>query len=146
MPCALRLVTPEELHSLCAALRNGQPPPDLERKLARLRGDDPREFYLRQQTRLLIKLLIAAARDGFCQANPHDCERLLRVVAYVRKDDDAIPDYLEHGFDDDHDLMRMTCAELGPVLERYKAWHLARRVPALWLHPEAARRELVAGV
>lgn len=61
------------------------------------------------------------------------------MLAYVRKDDDAIPDTSPNGFVDDHDLMRMTCAELREVLENFKAWHLSRRVARLWSGSEAGR-------
>ncbi len=126
------MVTPEEMNALRHALDQGTAPPDLRAKLARLRKDNLREHYLKQRSDLLIGLLSAAQACEFRLATPEDRERLLRVLAYVRKDDDAIPDSLPDGFTDDHDLMRQVCCELKSVLGRYQAWHLACRVPRLW--------------
>lgn len=120
------------MEALLQALRRGALPPDLQAKLAGLRATDAKENYLRQSSLLLARLLMAAHTEGFCHARPGDCERLLRMLAYVRKDEDAIPDSWPGGFEDDHDLMRWVCGELRPVLEAYKAWHLVHRVPRLW--------------
>jgi len=129
---ALDMVSEKELASLCAALQQGRIPTDLQAKLERLRTEDPREFYLKQQSVLLSALLRSSAAKEFCLLRPQVCERLLRMLAYVRKDDDAIPDTWPGGFADDHDLMRLTCTELREALDTFKAWHLSRRVPLLW--------------
>ena len=134
---ALDMVTAHELDNLRQALRSETLPLDLRAKLARLRTDDPREHFLKQRSALLIGLLTAVETGEYRLAAPEDREQLLRVLAYLRKDADAIPDSLQGGFADDHDLMRQVCNELKPVLDRYKSWHLARRVPLLW---QAARR------
>jgi len=126
------MVTEAEMKALCDALHQDHVPADLRAKLNRLRTDDPREFYLKQQSLLLSSLLTSPAAREFCRLRPRDCERLLRMLAYVRKDDDAIPDTWPGGMVDDHDLMRMTCTELREMLDKFKAWHLSRRVPLLW--------------
>jgi hypothetical protein len=126
------MVTKAEMETLCNALHQDHVPADLHAKLDRLRTDDPKEFYLRQQSLLLVSLLMSPAAREFCLLRPHDCERLLRMLAYVRKDDDAIPDTWPGGMADDHDLMRLTCTEFREALDTFKAWHLSRRVPLLW--------------
>lgn len=129
---ALEMVTEAEIEALCDALHQDQIPADLRAKLDRLRTDDPKEFYLRQQSLLLALLLMSSAALGFCSLRPQVCRRLLRMLAYVRKDADAIPDTWPGGMADDHDLMRLTCTELREALDTFKAWHLAQRVPLLW--------------
>ena len=52
------------------------------------------------------------------------------MLAYVRKDDDAIPDYLPSGFMDDQQEVRAAAMELGPLLQAFKAWRLCHLVPA----------------
>jgi len=136
MPEALNLVTDREMEALCNAMRLGRVPLDLKAKLGRLRTDDPREFYLKRQSELLIALLMAPGAADFCHVHPDDWQRLLRMLAYVRKDDDAIQDTCPGGFVDDHDLMRMTCTELCSELETFKAWHLSHRVSLLWDGPK----------
>ncbi len=126
------MVTAWELEALCHALRERRIPADLKAKVAGFRVDDPKEFYLKRQSELLLAFLLAPEASQYCRLRPDDCQRLLRVLAYVRKDDDAIPDTRPGGFVDDHDLMRMTCTELGQVLDAFKAWHLSRRVAHLW--------------
>ena len=135
---ALEMVTEAEMQALCDALHQDRVPPDLRAKLDRLRADDPRESYLKQQGWLLASLLMSPAAQGFCRVHTRVCERLLRMLAYVRKDEDAIPDTWPGGMMDDHDLMRLTCTELRKVLDTFKAWHLSRRVPLLWHAHEAS--------
>ena len=135
---ALEMVTAEEMEALCDALHQDHLPPDLRAKMDRLRTNDPKEFYLKQQSLLLASLLMSSAALGFCSLRPQVCRRLLRMLAYVRKDDDAIPDTWPGGMADDHDLMRLTCTELREALETFKAWHLSQRVPLLWNAPAAS--------
>jgi hypothetical protein len=131
-PGALHLVSAHELHELREALARGTLPPDFEAKLVRLAEGDLLHRFLARNCRLFAALL-AAARDGsFKEARPADCERLLRVLAYVRKDDDAIADYRIGGFMDDQQEMRMALAELHPLLKSFKAWRLRHQVPGMW--------------
>ena len=132
------MVTEAEMQVLCDALHHDRVPADLRAKLDRLRTDDPKEYYLKHRSLLLASLLMSPAARGFCRLRPDDCERLLRMLAYVRKDDDAIPDTWPGGMADDHDLMRLTCTELREALDTFKAWHLSRRVPLLWNAPVAS--------
>jgi len=131
-PGALDLVTAREMETLCRDLAQGRIPLDLQAKVSVLRVDDPMEFFLKRQSELLLAFLMAPEASQYCRIRPDDCRRLLRMLAYVRKDDDAIPDTCPGGFVDDHDLMRMTCRELDQVLDAFKAWHLSRRVALLW--------------
>src|SRR5664280_2729313 len=100
-PGHLYLVTPHDLQDLRSALAQGRCPPDLDAKLARLAACSLSERYIEQNSRLFIALLLAASENSFTKTTPADRERLLRVLAYVRKDDDAIPDYSPDGFSDD---------------------------------------------
>jgi len=144
---ALEMVTKAEMESLCDSLHQDHVPADLRAKLDRLRTDDPKELYLKQQSLLLASLLMSPAARDFCSLRPNVCQRLLRMLAYVRKDDDAIPDTWPGGMADDHDLMRMTCTEYREALETFKAWHLSRRVPLMWnTHATSACRNDVAWV
>lgn len=129
---ALNLVTQAEMDALGDSLGRGHMPADLVAKLGRLSVDDPRELYLKQQSLILGWLLTSPVAQAFCRVGPRESERLLRMLAYVRKDEDAIPDTWPGGMVDDHDLMRMACSEFRKVLDTFKAWHLSHRVPALW--------------
>ncbi len=142
---ALNLVTRSEMEALGDTLRRGDVPADLAAKLDRLRTDDPRELFLKQQSRILEWLLQSLAAWENCRLRPREAERLLRMLAYVRKEDDAIPDTWPGGMADDYDLMRITCTEFRELLDRFKAWHLSRRVPALWPDTsDPSRRDFAA--
>lgn len=140
---ALNMISSQEMNVLCHTLQKGLTPSDLAAKLSKLRDDSPKEYYLKQQSELLLSLLKSQASAEFCRIHPDECQLLLRALAYVRKDDDAVPDTLPGGFDDDHDVMRAVCVELKSSLDRFKAWHLTRRVPLLW---NRATRPLEIGV
>ncbi len=128
----LQLVTRQEAEELREALATRHLPTDFEAKLARLAGDGLSHSYIEQNCRWFFALLLAARDGSFTDITPSDRERLLRVLAYVRKDDDAIPDYLPGGFADDQQEVRAAVRDLAPVIQRFKAWHLCHQVPALW--------------
>ena len=128
------LVTPNDVQELRTALVKGRLPPDFEAKLAKLGEGSLVERYVEHNSRLFFALLLAAVESSFLKASASDRERLLRVLAYVRKDDDAIPDYLSGGFMDDHQEVRAAAMELGPLLQDYRAWHLRYKVPGMWGH------------
>ena len=132
-PGLLYLVTPHDVQGLRSALAQGRLPADLETKLARLAGGNLSERYVEQNCRLVVALLLAAQENSFTQATPADRERLLRVLAYVRKDDDAIPDYKPGGFLDDQQEVRAAATELKPLLLDFKVWRLRHQVPGMWL-------------
>jgi len=74
-----------------------------------------------------------ATEDGsFREGSPAERERLLRVLAYVRKDDDAIPDYRPEGLTDDQREMRAATVELDGLIQAFKAWRLRHQVPLMW--------------
>jgi hypothetical protein len=128
----LCLVTPQEVQELRLAVVKHGLPPDFEAKLSRLGEGNLSQRYVEQNSRLFFALLLAASESSFIRATPSDRERLLRVLAYVRKDDDAIPDYLPSGFMDDQQEVRAAATELGPLLQAFKAWRQCHQVPAMW--------------
>lgn len=128
----LRLVTPHEVESLERALALGTLPADFEAKLRRLAGDSLLHRFVAQQCRLFIALLLAVGCRSFKLATATERQRLLRVLAYVRKDDDAIPDYKPGGFLDDMQEVRAAASELTALLRGFKAWRLRHQVPAMW--------------
>jgi hypothetical protein len=132
-PGLLYLVTAHDVQGLRSALAQGRLPADLETKLARLAGGSLSERYVEQNCRLIVALLLAAQENSFTLATPADRERLLRVLAYVRKDDDAIPDYKPGGFFDDQQEVRSAATELNPLLLDFKVWRLRHQVPGMWL-------------
>jgi hypothetical protein len=133
-PSSLYLVSEHELRALRTALARGTLPLDFEAKLIQLAEGDLTHRFVAQNCRLFTALLLAT-RDGFFkEARQADCERLLRVLAYVRKDDDAIPDYKPGGFIDDQQEVRAVTQELHPLLTSFKAWRLRHQVPRMWLH------------
>jgi len=133
-PSALCLVSMNELKELSAALDGGALPRDFEAKLARLAGGDLVHRFLAQNGRLFSALLVAVRDGSFRGASRDDCGLILRVLAYVRKEDDAIPDYRVGGFADDQQEMRMAMTQLQSLLASFKAWRLRNQVPAMWLH------------
>jgi hypothetical protein len=135
-PDYLYLVTAQEVEELRLCLHRGQVPPDLEAKLGRLAEGDLTARFVARNSRLFLALLQAVDRGLFADASPPQCERLLRVLAYVRKDDDAIADYQPGGFKDDQGEVRAALLEFPTLLKSFKAWHLSRQVPSLWRHPQ----------
>jgi len=131
-PGLLHLVTTHDLHELRAALARGSLPPDFEAKLARLAGGNLIERFVEQNSRLFVALLLAAQDGLFVRITGPERDHLLRLLAYVRKDDDAVPDYRPDGFLDDQREVRAATAELGPLLQTFKAWRLCHQVPAMW--------------
>ncbi len=131
-PSHLYMVTPHELQSLREALARGAVPLDLQCKLAQLAGGSLSHRFIEQNCRTLIELLEAFHAGAFHGIDRAQADHLLRVLAYVRKDDDAVPDYRPEGFTDDQQELRGALAELSPVLNAFKAWRLQHQVPAMW--------------
>jgi hypothetical protein len=132
-PSALCLVSDHELRALRAALGRGALPTDFEAKLIRLSGGDLIHRFVEQNCRVFVALLLAAWDGSFKGASHTECDRLLRVLGYVRKDDDAIADYKPGGFVDDQQEVRAATQELEPLLKAFKAWRLRHQVPGMWL-------------
>ena len=128
----LHLVTAHDVQELIGALAKGRLPPDLEAKLTRLGDGSLIHRYVEQNSRLFFALLLAALDGAFTEATPAERERLLRVLAYVRKDDDVIPDYRQDGFVDDQQQVRAAAMELAPLLQAFKVWRLRHQVPGMW--------------
>jgi hypothetical protein len=131
-PSFLYLASAHELRELREALARGSLPLDLQTKLARLEGGDLIQRYLAHHCRLFGALLLAAQKGAFKDARPEQCERLLRVLAYVRKTDDAVPDYRPDGFLDDQQEVRAALEQLHPLVNSFKSWRLRHQVPAMW--------------
>jgi|SRR5580765_6934118 hypothetical protein len=131
-PGFLNLVTPQELQELREALLDGRPPRDLELKLNRLAAGGLLHRFVEQNSRLIISLLVAAYGGEFREANRASLERLLRVLAYVRKEDDATPDCRPDGFVDDQQEIRAMLNEMGDLLQSFKRWRLRHQVPEMW--------------
>lgn len=130
----LHLVTRLELEDLRRTLTftHGDLPPDLETKLGRLASQGLGSQILEHHCRWFAALWIAARQGQFRDPNPEQTEKLLRVLAYVRKDDDAIPDYGPGGFTDDQHEVQAAAAELQGLLRAFKQWRLRHQVPAMW--------------
>jgi hypothetical protein len=128
----LHVVTVHDLRDLRDALGRGRIPPDFEAKLSKLAAGDLSRRSIEQNCRTIIALLQAAREGSFKEANSADCERLLTVLAYVRKDDDMIADYRSDGFVDDQQVTRATTTELDRLLQEFKSWRLRHQVPAMW--------------
>jgi hypothetical protein len=128
----LHLVTPEEMKTLRDALARSHVPADFEAKLNRLEQGDLLHRSVARHCRCFIALLQAAYEGSFTATAPDTCERLLRVLAYVRKDDDGIPDYKPGGFVDDQYEVRKANLEFHSLLQSFKAWRLQNHVPSLW--------------
>ena len=133
-PSYLHLVTASDLQDLGEALAKQQLPPDLKIKLSKLAVHELSHRFIEQNCRTIIALLQAVEEGSFKEASPKDCERLLRVLAYVRKDDDAIPDYRPDGFNDDQQEVRTVTSDLDHLLRTFKAWRLRHQVPGMWLY------------
>ena len=131
-PGHLYLVTRQELRDLRAALFRGHVPTDFEAKLVRLAKGDLASRYIEKNCRTIIALLQASQEGAFRDANSVEQEQLLRVLAYVRKDDDAIADCLANGFADDQQELRQVALNLSARLEEFKAWRLRHQVPSMW--------------
>jgi hypothetical protein len=129
---ALCLVSAHDLAALKAALERKHVPEDFEAKLNKLAGGGLLHRAVEQNCRLFIGLIHAANEGTFRQVTKAEKERLLRVLAYVRKDDDAIPDYKTNGFMDDQREVRAAATELSALLEAFKSWRLRFQVPEMW--------------
>ena len=131
-PSALYLITPGDLEDLRSALMRGALPTDLEIKLRGLAQGSLLHQSVEQNCRLFTSLLLAAEHSSFNEASRADLDRLLRVLAYVRKENDAISDFKPNGFVDDQQEVRAAASELSVLLRRFKDWRLRTQVPDLW--------------
>src|SRR5215472_13496655 len=118
----LNLVSRHEIEDLRHKLARGQVPSDLEIKLKKLSLGDLAHRSIEQTCRTIIALLLASYHGLFKGATTEERERFLRVLAYVRKDDDAIPDYRPDGFVDDLQEVQAVTRDLGSVLQNFKLW------------------------
>jgi len=131
-PSALHLVTPSDLEELRNALMRGALPADLEIKLRRLAQGSLLHQSVEQNCRLFTSLLVAGEHSSFNEGSRTDLDRLLRVLAYVRKENDAIDDFKPNGFVDDQQEVRAAASDLSLLLRHFKEWRLRTQVPDLW--------------
>jgi len=131
-PALLHLITAHELEALRVALARGHLPPDFLEKLRKLTQGDLSHRFIEQNCRLFAALLLATEAGDFRDVSPAERERVMSVLAYVRKDDDAIPDYTPGGFTDDQQEIRAVMVELGGLVQAFKAWRLRHQVPGMW--------------
>lgn len=129
---ALGLVSPSEVEQLRQAIADRRLPDDLVDKLFRLERGDLAMRHVAHTSLTLLEMLQAACQGEFDALSPSDFEEVLHVLAYVRKEDDAIPDFLPTGYLDDQKEVRLAEHELAAVIGRFKAWRLRRQVPLLW--------------
>jgi len=132
-------ITVHDLEALREALVRGSLPHDFLDKLRGLAGGDISHRFIEQNCSLFAALLLAAENCFVRDVKPAERERLLRVLAYVRKDEDAIPDSFTGGFEDDQREILAARLELSDLLQTFKAWRLRHQVPAMWADHGAAR-------
>jgi hypothetical protein len=138
----LQWITFHDLEALRNALSRGCLPPDFLGKLRRLAKGGLGDHFVEQNCRLFAALLVATEDGSFLESSAAERERLLRVLAYVGKDDDAIPDYRPDGFTDDQREMRAATVELSGLIQAFKVWRLRHQVPAMWSNYGASARSL----
>src|SRR5262245_50609201 len=102
----LHLVTEHDLDKLRTEVKQGDIPADLAAKLDKLAKGNLGDRFIEQNCRTMFALLVAARMHSFKELSELECERLLSTLAYVRRDDDAIPDYQPKGFLDDQQEVR----------------------------------------
>lgn len=134
-------ITVHDLESLREALIRGSLPHDFLQKLRGLAGGEISHRFIEQNCRLFAELLLAAENGFFRDVKPAERERLLRVLAYVRKDEDAIPDCFTGGFKDDQREILAATLELSgsaPGVQSVAATSSgAGDVDQSWRHPIA---------
>ena len=138
-PTLLHWVDPKELEALREALTKGSLPADFLAKLDSMAGGDLSHRFIEQNCRLFAALLMASETGSFPDASPAQRERLLRVLAYVRNNEDAIPDYWADGLTDDQKEILAAIVEMGGLLKAFKAWRLRHQVPGLGAGHEVHR-------
>src|ERR1043166_3809496 len=91
LPHRLHLVSAHELQDLRQWLKRGAVPYDFEIKLRNLSRGALAHGSIERNCRTIVELLRGVYQGEYKGTSPASCERLLRALAYVRKDDDAIP-------------------------------------------------------
>jgi len=137
-PALLHWINERELEELRATLAHGNLPPDFLWKLKQLAGGDLNHRFIERNCRQFAALLLATEAGEFRDLSPAERERLLRVLAYVRKEDDARPDTAPEGLTDDQQEVRAVLVELGGRLAAFKAWRLRHQVPGMWAETGAS--------
>lgn len=131
-PALLHWVSTVELEALREALAGGGLPSDFLGKLDKMAGGTLSHRFIEQNCRVFAELLMASEAGTFSDASPAQRERLLRVLAYVRNNEDSIPDYWAEGLTDDQREVLAAIVEMGELIQAFKAWRLRHQVPAMW--------------
>ena len=131
-PALLRWINDHELEELRETLARGNLPADFLWKLKHLAGGDLNHRFIERNCRQFAALLLATEAGEFRDLSLAERDRLLRVLAYVRKEDDARPDTAPEGLTDDQQEVRAVLVELGSLLMAFKAWRLRHQVPGMW--------------
>lgn len=133
----LVLVNQFELEQMRFAIARGALPVDFEHKLRRIAAESLTGRFIEQQCRWFAALLIAVQSGQFRGVDNDRFQQLMRVLAYVRKEDDAIPDYQVQGLVDDRHEVRLVVVEMQLLIAGFKDWWLRSRVPVAWNQPVA---------
>ena len=129
----LHLVEPGELQALKETLSRGAIPVEFEAKLKRLGREGLTHYYIEQTSRLFIAIWFATRSGEFLKCDPSHLDLMLKVLAYVAKENDFIPDYQSNGFTDDYEMIRATGRQLETLIRDFKEWRLKNQVPRFWL-------------
>ena len=125
-------VTRAEIQTMADAVAAGVVPVDFEAKLKTLARGDILHQNIEKNCRRFLCLLQADHEGLFTELTPLQRQYLLAVLAYVRKDDDAIADYRFGGYVDDQFQVRTAMADTAPVVQHFNLWRLRHQVPKLW--------------
>jgi hypothetical protein len=124
----VRKVCAREVALIKPTHRNGWLRPQIEAKLSRLHPECPDHRELRRLVNLSIDLLEAVDEDRFDPGPdwPAVEARLLRALAYLLSEDDAIPDHLPDGFDDDMREFQSLANHAGALLAAFESRQLKK--------------------
>jgi hypothetical protein len=118
----LDLLSDREVQDLRQSLASRVVPRDLQSKLHLLSIGDARMRFISEYSNLFLELFRSGCQGDFTQLTASDLEHVLRVLAYVRKEDDAIPDYLASGFFDDRREIGLAVTQLAPSLRKFESY------------------------
>ncbi len=135
-PARLSLVEKWELEALRTALNRGALPSHFESKLRRLAQEGLTHYFIEHTSRIFIAMWLAARRGGFLRCQPEHLDLMLKVLAYVDKENDFIPDDHPGGYTDDYEIIRNAGKQLETFVKAFKEWRLKNQVPRIWLEPQ----------
>ncbi len=121
----VRTVTVQEIELIRPTHDNGWLRPQVEAKLASLHPQCPDHRKLRRLAVLSLDLLTAIDEGRFNPGPswPEIEPRLLRALAYFVRENDAIPDHLPEGFDDDMREFESLAERAEELFGRFECFH-----------------------